>query len=243
MAGVPTRLIAGFRTGRSPVGDVLTVRMSDAHAWVEAYVQGKGWVPLDPTPKILLEPTVGEFVRDAYDWFSAKWYQYILNYSATPETLVKQVKDSALVFKKILSGKSPTSSLSDKDEVSLFTFISFFIATSAIISALIIRFFRIFRGARKKISEGSKKLSIERKRFDKLVVRSKRLPQSELKQYVPEFDDWMHIYQRLRFGRPVEEALFNSYFIDLQVRNEALKNRIDASFVIAKTMRHQGKAA
>lgn len=233
MGGVPTRLIAGFRSGRDPVGDVLTIRMGDAHAWVEAYIPNKGWVPFDPTPKILLEASFGDFMRDAYDWFSAKWYQYILNYSESPATLFAQAKNSTILLKKILQGQTPDQ-LNSKDEVSLFGFIAFFIAASTILSAVIIRLLRFFKGWKKPIALSLSKLRLERRKFDKTLTKSRRLPEAELEQYLPEFKDWNRIYDRLRFGRPIEEVLFNSYFNDLQVRNEALKNRIAVSIEVTK---------
>lgn len=49
MAGVPARVVAGFGTGRVD-GGVYRVRDVDAHAWVEVYFQGVGWVTFDPTP-------------------------------------------------------------------------------------------------------------------------------------------------------------------------------------------------
>jgi protein-glutamine gamma-glutamyltransferase len=49
LAGVPTRVVAGFATGvRS--GGLFKVRAADAHDWIEVYFAGYGWVPLDPTP-------------------------------------------------------------------------------------------------------------------------------------------------------------------------------------------------
>jgi hypothetical protein len=49
-AGVPTRVIVGFATGE-PIGhDTYAVRDEDAHAWIEVYFPGVGWVPFNPTP-------------------------------------------------------------------------------------------------------------------------------------------------------------------------------------------------
>ncbi|HSL10502.1 MAG TPA: transglutaminaseTgpA domain-containing protein [Actinomycetota bacterium] len=48
--GIPTRLVAGFGPGsRNPFTGYYEVRFADAHAWVEVYYAGIGWVPYDPT--------------------------------------------------------------------------------------------------------------------------------------------------------------------------------------------------
>ena len=48
--GIPTRLVAGFGPGsRNPLTGYHEVRFADAHAWVEVYYAGIGWVPYDPT--------------------------------------------------------------------------------------------------------------------------------------------------------------------------------------------------
>ena len=48
--GIPTRLVAGFGPGgRNPLTGYYEVRFADAHAWVEVYYAGLGWVPYDPT--------------------------------------------------------------------------------------------------------------------------------------------------------------------------------------------------
>jgi hypothetical protein len=50
LAGVPTRVVVGFATGvRQPDGR-FNVRDIDAHAWIEVYFQGYGWVAFNPTP-------------------------------------------------------------------------------------------------------------------------------------------------------------------------------------------------
>jgi transglutaminase-like putative cysteine protease len=50
LAGVPTRVVTGFATGL-PAGErTYEVRDRDAHAWIEVYFPGYGWVPFNPTP-------------------------------------------------------------------------------------------------------------------------------------------------------------------------------------------------
>jgi len=49
--GVPARVAVGFSSGTyDPRRGVWTVTDHDAHAWVEAWFTGYGWLPFDPTP-------------------------------------------------------------------------------------------------------------------------------------------------------------------------------------------------
>ncbi|TMB90136.1 MAG: transglutaminase domain-containing protein, partial [Chloroflexi bacterium] len=49
--GVPARLATGYSTGDyDPVLNQSIVREHDAHAWVEVWFSGHGWVPVDPSP-------------------------------------------------------------------------------------------------------------------------------------------------------------------------------------------------
>ena len=48
--GIQTRLVTGYGPGeRNPLTGYFEVRQSDAHAWVEVFYPGIGWVPYDPT--------------------------------------------------------------------------------------------------------------------------------------------------------------------------------------------------
>ena len=49
-AGIPARVITGYQGGElSNSGNVWEVRQMDAHAWTEVWLEGQGWVRVDPT--------------------------------------------------------------------------------------------------------------------------------------------------------------------------------------------------
>lgn len=49
-SGVPARIVGGYMGGEvNPNGRYLIVRQQDAHAWNEVWLQGQGWVRVDPT--------------------------------------------------------------------------------------------------------------------------------------------------------------------------------------------------
>lgn len=49
--GIPTRYVEGFYVDYEDKKDsYYTVKNTDAHAWVEVYFNGIGWVPFEPTP-------------------------------------------------------------------------------------------------------------------------------------------------------------------------------------------------
>lgn len=53
VAGIPARIVLGYLGGEyNGLGDYLLVRQSDAHAWVEVWLEGKGWTRVDPTAAI-----------------------------------------------------------------------------------------------------------------------------------------------------------------------------------------------
>ncbi|MEO7934081.1 MAG: DUF3488 and transglutaminase-like domain-containing protein [Chthoniobacterales bacterium] len=53
MAGVPTRMVAGYHGGEpNPFSNYLIVRQADAHAWVEIWSENDGWQRIDPVDSI-----------------------------------------------------------------------------------------------------------------------------------------------------------------------------------------------
>lgn len=50
-AGIPTRLVTGYLPGTyNPFTSFYEVKSSDAHAWVEVFVDRFGWIQFDPSP-------------------------------------------------------------------------------------------------------------------------------------------------------------------------------------------------
>lgn len=50
--GIPARWVKGFAPGEASTADPnkYTVRMQDAHSWVEVYFPDRGWIAFEPTP-------------------------------------------------------------------------------------------------------------------------------------------------------------------------------------------------
>lgn len=49
--GIPARVVWGFTPGEVDDNGVITVRDTNAHAWVELWMEPYGWFPFDPTPR------------------------------------------------------------------------------------------------------------------------------------------------------------------------------------------------
>lgn len=55
-AGIPARVVVGYQGGQlSPDQQSWEVRQLDAHAWVEIWLAGRGWVRVDPTAAVAPE--------------------------------------------------------------------------------------------------------------------------------------------------------------------------------------------
>jgi transglutaminase-like putative cysteine protease len=90
--GIPARYVGGFLPGEyNDLGGDYIIRASDAHAWVEAYFPGYGWITFDPTPagngkrKGLLA-RMGLY----WDWFQFAWDEWVINYDFVHQTNLVQ---------------------------------------------------------------------------------------------------------------------------------------------------------
>lgn len=104
-ADVPARIVTGFQGGElNGVDGYWTLRNSDAHAWVEVWHAGRGWVRVDPTASVspgrvgqfqrlaaapgfmasaigTLSPTLMQNLRAGWEAVNNRWNQWVLNYT------------------------------------------------------------------------------------------------------------------------------------------------------------------
>jgi transglutaminase-like putative cysteine protease len=83
-AGIPARVVTGYQGGYwNKLGNYLLVRNSDAHAWTEVWLAGRGWVRADPTGAVRPERvTLGAAaaIGDERGWYHNDWLQGLRNH-------------------------------------------------------------------------------------------------------------------------------------------------------------------
>ena len=104
-AGIPARVVTGYQGGEfNELGGYYIIRQSDAHAWAEVWLKGRGWVRVDPTAAIaparvqsgLAASLPGSadlplFERPSFQWLRGlrldldglvnQWNQWVLGYN------------------------------------------------------------------------------------------------------------------------------------------------------------------
>ncbi len=82
-AGIPSRVVTGYQGGYwNKLGNYLLVRNSDAHAWSEVWLAGRGWVRADPTGAVRPERVslgAAAAAGDQLDWYRRDWLQGFQN--------------------------------------------------------------------------------------------------------------------------------------------------------------------
>ncbi|MFM7085461.1 MAG: transglutaminaseTgpA domain-containing protein [Cyanobium sp.] len=77
-AGVPARVVSGYRGGRwvVPLGGngYLDLRQSDAHAWSEIWLPDRGWLAVDPTAWIGAVAAPAPSHWGPLDWLRQQWW-------------------------------------------------------------------------------------------------------------------------------------------------------------------------
>lgn len=90
--GIPARVVNGYvsREWNDSAG-VFVIRQSDAHSWVEAYLEDYGWVTFDPTPPdgIAQRPKTNPILsalNSTLDTMRMKWYRNVIDFDVSDQT-------------------------------------------------------------------------------------------------------------------------------------------------------------
>ena len=125
-AGIPARVVTGYQGGQlNDLGGYYIVRQSDAHAWAEVWLSGRGWVRADPTAAVSperledgLDASVqGDDARSALDrapphWLlqlrfnldriAYQWDQWVLGYDSERQfALLRKLGLSSLGWRSL----------------------------------------------------------------------------------------------------------------------------------------------
>jgi len=89
--GIPSRVATGFQSGTfNPVSNWYLIRASDAHSWVEAWIDGRGWVAYDPTPSA--PPGDGQGLLQTaalyLDALEVFWQDWVMSYDLERQILI-----------------------------------------------------------------------------------------------------------------------------------------------------------
>ena len=117
---VPARIVTGYQGGEvNAVDGFWTIRQSDAHAWTEVWMAGRGWVRVDPTSAVApgrtgtfarlsapqgvlagaftgafgaVNPNLLANMRATWEAVNNGWNQWVLNYTQTKQlNLLKDI--------------------------------------------------------------------------------------------------------------------------------------------------------
>jgi len=88
---IPSRLVTGYQEGEyNENEDYFLIRQSDAHAWVEAYLDDR-WQRFDPTPAAGWETYARDLFTDIvrfFDSLSFRWQKYVVTFSVRDQIRV-----------------------------------------------------------------------------------------------------------------------------------------------------------
>lgn len=105
LSGIPARLVGGFRGGDyNEFGGYYIIPQKYAHVWVEAYIEGKGWKRIEPTPAgggvstFKIKKGFMFRLKLFIDSINYYWSAAVINYNL--EKQINMVGSLLLVFKE-----------------------------------------------------------------------------------------------------------------------------------------------
>ncbi|HOL82738.1 MAG TPA: DUF3488 and transglutaminase-like domain-containing protein [Caldisericia bacterium] len=160
--GIPSRVVAGYRGGvYNDLGNYYILRQSNAHLWVEAYIDNIGWIRFDPTTSLLSE----EYISNSKKISKFSLFIDTINYYYNTLIINYDFEKQISLFNKIREGfKKPEIKIS----------INLKKLSNLILIFLLVIFLLFFRVFFKKRSYEEKILAIFYKKMEKLGFKKKK---------------------------------------------------------------------
>lgn len=196
-SGIPARVVGGYKGGYyNNTGRYYLVLQKNAHVWVEAYVENRGWLRLDPTPSSMENYTVASKrgflfrVRMFFDAIDYYWNASIISYN-----LEKQID----LFQKLKEGvRKPRIDLKlPKKDLFIYASALFIIVPLAYVIYLLL----------------AKKKSAEEKIIEKFLERMKKAGYERhkaegLEEFIAKVQDDVLREKSQRFVKEFEEIYY-----------------------------------
>ena len=97
VAGIPSRYSVGYRHNEKKASDVMS---AEAHSWPEAYIDGFGWVPFEPTAAMFRPVEYSWGLGDDYDGFASSeqdpWVDEWLKMMQDPQSQEADLSESGI---------------------------------------------------------------------------------------------------------------------------------------------------
>ena len=210
--GIPSRIVVGYRGGfYNKVGKYYIIKQSDAHSWVEAYINGR-WIRVDTTPTRLTPSSKERLdelksiskLRIFFDTLEYYWINFIINYD-----LSKQKS----IFNSISNVVKNTSDLKLKINYKQIAFILI----------LIIVIYTVFRFSKEYIF-----IPIEKKfliRFFRILEKKgyKRKDFEGLEEFVLRIEDEKLRKKALEFVKLYEGIIYKDIRLNSKIREKLSK--------------------
>ncbi len=210
--GIPSRVVVGYRGGfYNKVGKYYIIKQSDAHSWVEAYINGR-WIRVDTTPTRLTPSSKERLdelksiskLRIFFDTLEYYWINFIINYD-----LSKQKS----IFNSISNVVKNTSDLKLKVNYRQIAFI--------LISVIVVYMF--FRFSKEYILVPTEKKILIR--FFKILEKKgyKRKDFEGLEEFVLRIKNEKLRRKALEFVKLYEDIIYKDIKLNSKIKEKLLK--------------------
>ncbi|MFK8013055.1 MAG: DUF3488 and DUF4129 domain-containing transglutaminase family protein [Marinicellaceae bacterium] len=210
-AGIPARIVTGYQGGILN-NDYVLVKQSDAHAWSEVWVKGKGWLRVDPTAAV--SPLRVEYGSQAIisekgrSWFDTEWSRKMgERYDGLRHKWNQWIRDYDVVKQKALFEVFGFDSQDGKS-------IAVILGSIMLVTTLIVILFLIITQPKRRLMAYDKEYNRFLKIFNKQgltkqegqgVVEFSQLLSDEKPHLKLLIQDFTQLYIQLRFGQNVED--------------------------------------